>query len=150
MQRAPIVLTATAAGLAATLGFNAHHPQAPAAAVANAAATKTTTSSARTSSSTKTVTGSPVATQYGNVQLKVTVSGGKITGIEALQLPSNDPKSMQIGQYAEPLLRQSALSKQNGDVDTVSGATYTSDGYRTALQATLDQAGLSGSSGSSA
>ena len=142
MQRAPIVLAATALGLAATLGFNAHRPTATAAATATA----TPTSSPRASgASTRTVTGDPVATQYGDVQLKVTIAGGAITGVQAIALPSNDPKSVAISSYAEPLLRQSALTRGSANVDTVSGATYTSDGYRTALQAALDTAGTTSS-----
>jgi uncharacterized protein with FMN-binding domain len=90
-----------------------------------------------------------VSTQYGPVQVKVTITGGKITNVEALALPSNDPKSVEIGTYAEPLLRQSALTKQNGTVDAVSGATYTSDGYQTALQSALDKAGFKVASASS-
>jgi uncharacterized protein with FMN-binding domain len=76
------------------------------------------------------------------VQLRVTISGGKITKIVPVQLPQSDPRSQSISSYAEPLLRRSALSKQNGDVDAVSGATYTSDGYKTALQSALDKAGF--------
>jgi uncharacterized protein with FMN-binding domain len=53
-----------------------------------------------------------------------------------------EPKSSQISSYAEPLLRQSALSKQSATIDAVSGATYTSDGYATALQSALDKAGF--------
>ena len=134
MQRAPLVLTATAAGLAATLGFNAHSAQPAATAAAPASSTATTTSSG------KTVTGDAVSTQYGPVQLRVTIAGGKITKVEALQLPSGDPKSSEISTYAEPLLRQSALSKQSASIDAVSGATYTSNGYAAALQSALDKA----------
>lgn len=88
----------------------------------------------------KAATSDAIGTQYGNVQLKVTVTNGKITRIEALQLPSNDPKSQEIGAYAEPLLTKSALSKQDGTVDAVSGATDTSNGYAAALQSALDKA----------
>ena len=98
----------------------------------------------------RTATGDAVGTQYGNVQLKVTVKGGRITNIEALQLPSNDPKSQQIGAYAEPLLTQSALSRQDGTVDAVSGATYTSNGYAAALQSALDKAGFKAATSSGA
>jgi uncharacterized protein with FMN-binding domain len=148
VKRAPIVLTATVAGLAATLGFNARsaHP-ASTRATATTAAPATSSASASSSSgskaaSPKTVTSDAVATQYGDVQLKVTVSNGKITEIEPVQLPSNDPKSVEIAGYAEPLLRQSALAKQSANVDVVSGATYTSEGYKAALQSALDKAGL--------
>jgi uncharacterized protein with FMN-binding domain len=162
INRAPIVLGATALGLGATLGFSAHHAEsATTAATATAAAapaTPTSTSgsastspstsapASSSSSATRTVTSDAVGTQYGNVQLKVTIADGKITKIEAVELPSNDPKSQQIGSYAEPLLQQSALTKQNGTVDGVSGATYTSNGYQTALQSALDKAGFKPSS----
>src|SRR3954447_4540433 len=146
MKRAPIVLTATAAGLAATLGFSPH-ARAPSASAVTASAPSASAPST-SSSSTKTVTGDAVSTQYGPVQLRVTVSGGRITGAEAVQLPSGDPKSEQISSYAEPLLRQSALTAQSANVDAVSGATYTSDGYKTALQSALDKAGLHGSTSS--
>lgn len=153
VTRAPIVLGATALGLAATLGFNTHHAATTAtAAVAAAPATaskRTTTTRSPSSPTTRTATGDAVGTQYGNVQLKVTVKGGRITNIEALQLPSNDPKSQQIGAYAEPLLTQSALSRQDGTVDAVSGATYTSNGYAAALQSALDKAGFKAATTSS-
>jgi uncharacterized protein with FMN-binding domain len=134
MKRAPIVLTATAAGLAATLGFNPHSKAPTATGV-----TATSPSTSSSSSSTKSATGDAIANQYGNVQLNVTISGGKITKIQPVQLPSHDPKSSQISSYAEPLLRQSALAKQSADIDSVSGATYTSNGYKTALQSALDK-----------
>jgi uncharacterized protein with FMN-binding domain len=78
----------------------------------------------------------------------VTVAGGKITDVQAIQLPSSDPKSAQISSYAEPQLRQSALTKQSGSIDAVSGATYTSNGYQSALQSALDQAGFQASTSS--
>jgi uncharacterized protein with FMN-binding domain len=149
MKRAPIVLTATAAGLAATLGFTprSHAPTATAV-TTTSSATSSSASSSTSSSGTKTVTSDAVSTRYGNVQLKLTIAGGKITSVEALQLPSGDPKSAQISSYAEPQLRQSALTAQSASIDTVSGATYTSDGYKTALQSALDSSNLSASSSS--
>jgi uncharacterized protein with FMN-binding domain len=156
MRRAPIVLSATALGLAATLGFHPRHAQTAVPSATTAAAsspssgsagsgTTSSSSSAKAStatSSAKTAIGDAVATQYGDIQLKVTVSGGKITNIEAVRLPSGDPRSQEISSFAEPQLRQSALSKQDGTVDAVSGATYTSGGYQSALQSALDRAGF--------
>ena len=154
MKRAPLVLAATAAGLGVTLGFTPHSKAPTAAAVATSAPASGTSSSSSASSSSSsssssskaagatTATGSAVSTRYGPVQLKVTVSGGKITNVEAVQLPSNDPKSSQISSYAVPQLTQSALTKQSASVDAVSGATYTSNGYQTALQSALDKAGF--------
>src|SRR3954451_22541553 len=143
MRRAPIVLTGTAAGLAAVLSFKPHQPSLSAAAAPSAtpAVTATTTPTTRTTS-TRTATGDVEPTQYGNAQVRVTVSGGKITKIEALQLQGNDPKSVAISSYAEPLLRASALSKQSADIDMVSGATYTSESYQASLQSALDKLGF--------
>ena len=149
MKRAPVVLTATAAGLAATLGFSPH-PKTPTATGVTTTSPPPSSSASSSSSSTRSVTGDAIATQYGNVQLNVTISGGKITKIDPVQLPSSDPKSSQISSYAEPQLRQSALARQSANVDAVSGATYTSDGYRTALQSALDKAGFTAAATSSA
>jgi uncharacterized protein with FMN-binding domain len=157
MKRAPIVLSATVAGLAATLGFHAQSPAAPSPAVATtttaqtAAGTSATSASgsSSTASATRTVTSAVASNQYGNVQLKVTVKGGKITAIEAVQLPQNDPKSAEINAVAEPQLQASALAAQSANIDSVSGATYTSDSYKTALQSALDKVGSALSSTSS-
>ena len=137
MRRAPVVLAATAAGLGATLGFSPHSKAPTAAAVSTSAPAKTSSAA-----SAKTATGEAISTQYGPIQLKVTVSGGKITKVEAVQYPSNEGKSAEISSFALPQLSQSALTKQSADVDTVSGATYTSEGYRTALQSALDKVGF--------
>src|SRR4051795_9790035 len=137
MRRSPIVLAGTAAGLAAVLSFKPHQPSLSAAASPSATPTVTATST-----STRTATGDVEPTQYSNAQVRVTVSGGKITRIEALQLQGNDPKSVAISSYAEPLLRASALSKQSADIDMVSGATYTSESYQASLQSALDKLGF--------
>jgi uncharacterized protein with FMN-binding domain len=140
VKRAPVVLAATAAGLAATLGFHAQP---------KTLSPKTTTAvSTKHSASSRTVTGEAVSTRYGNVQLKVTVSGGKITDVQAVQLPSQDGKSVEISNFAVPQLRQSALTKQSASIDAVSGATYTSAGYQQALQSALDKAGFQASTAS--
>ncbi len=150
MRRAPIVLTGTAAGLAAVLSFKPHQPSLSAAASRSATpapATSTpapTSTATATATSTRTATGDVEPTQYGNAQVRVTVSGGKITKIEALQLQGNDPKSVAISSYAEPRLRASALSRQSADIDMVSGATYTSESYQASLQSALDKLGFGG------
>ena len=143
MRRAPLVLTGTAAGLAAVLSFKPHAPKPAAAAVpASAPATATAAATAKASSGTKSVSGAVEDTRYGPVQVRVTVSGGRITKVEALQLPQNDPRSSAISSYAEPPLRASALSKQSAAIDAVSGATYTSQGYQASLQSALDKLGF--------
>jgi uncharacterized protein with FMN-binding domain len=146
MRRSPIVLVATIAGTAGVLGFHPHSPTVVQAA-ASASATKTTTNSGSGSGS---ATGDAIDTRYGPAQVKVTVSGGKITSIEAVQLQSNDPRSQMISSSAAPVLKQEVLSKQTADVDVVSGATYTSASYLQSLQSALDKVGYKAPDGSTA
>ncbi|WP_260852118.1 FMN-binding protein [Curtobacterium sp. BH-2-1-1] len=89
-----------------------------------------------------TYTGTAAETRYGPVQVRVTVSGGKLTDVQALQLTNRDGRSVAISQQAAPILRQEALQAQSATIQAVSGATYTSEGYTTSLQSALDQAGL--------
>lgn len=85
-------------------------------------------------------TGPVVGTQYGPVQVKATVIGGRLTAATAVQLPDGDGRSRQISGYAGPRLDAAALAAQGAGFDAVSGASYTSDGYRRSLQAALDTA----------
>ncbi|WP_143678161.1 FMN-binding protein, partial [Streptomyces rhizosphaericus] len=87
----------------------------------------------------RTVTGDAVQTQYGPVQVSLTVNGGKITGAQAVKTPDSGPRSEQIAKDSIPKLNQQAVSAAK--VDTVSGATYTSEGYAKSLQSALDKAG---------
>ncbi|MEU3284719.1 FMN-binding protein [Streptomyces longwoodensis] len=93
-------------------------------------------------SGTRTVTGESVQTRWGPVQVRVTVADGKLTDVTAVTYPQDNPRDQQINSYALPELRSEALRAQGADIDTVSGATYTSDGYRESLQSALDAAGL--------
>jgi uncharacterized protein with FMN-binding domain len=87
-------------------------------------------------------TGSSVGTQYGPVQVQVTVANKKITAVTALRCPTSTGRDQQINSYAIPVLKSETLSAQNANIDMVSGATYTSLGYIKSLQSALDQAGL--------
>ncbi|GAA2222917.1 FMN-binding protein [Streptomyces indiaensis] len=89
---------------------------------------------------TQTLTGSVAQTQYGPVQVRVTVAGGKITKAEAVQAPKGG-RSDQITSSSVPRLNQAAVAAGSADIDAVSGATYTSAGYKKSLQSALDQAG---------
>jgi uncharacterized protein with FMN-binding domain len=87
-----------------------------------------------------TVTGPVFDTRYGPVQVQVTIANGKVADVTALELPFDRSRSAAISQYAEPILRSEALQAQDGQIDLVSGATYTSIAYARSLQAALDQA----------
>jgi uncharacterized protein with FMN-binding domain len=92
------------------------------------------------SSATATYTGTAIQTRYGAVQVQVTISSGKITGVTTLQAPSGVPHSSSISAAATPVLASEALTAQSAKIDTVSGATFTSQGYLASLQSALDQA----------
>lgn len=88
----------------------------------------------------RTVVGPAVQTQYGTVQVAATVKGTKLQDVRALVLPSGSGRTNAISAEAGPLLRQEAMSAQSANIDTLSGASYTSEGYRQSLQAALDRA----------
>ncbi|QUW90279.1 FMN-binding protein [Streptomyces sp. V17-9] len=89
---------------------------------------------------TQVLTGDAAQTQYGPVQVRVTVSGGKITGVETLRAPKGG-RSDQVTADAVPKLDRAAVAAGSADIDAVSGATYTSAGYKQSLQSALDRAG---------
>lgn len=86
--------------------------------------------------------GSVAQTRWGPVQVRITVAGGRITDVTALQVPDGNFRDQQINDHAVPILRQATLTAQSARIDTVSGATVTSDGYRESLQAAIDAAHL--------
>ena len=87
-----------------------------------------------------TYTGSRIRTVYGDVQVKVTLSGNKIVDVQSLTLPSDRARSAYISQVAGPMLRTEAISAQSANIDIISGATYTSIGYSRSLDSALKQA----------
>ncbi len=89
---------------------------------------------------TRTITGPVVTTRYGDVQLQVTLTKGRISDITPLQLPSDLQRSAYISSVAGPILRDEALQAQSAQIDLLSGATYTSEAYAQSLQAVLDRA----------
>lgn len=89
-----------------------------------------------------TVNGPVVETRFGPVEVEAVVSGGRVTDVKTLEYPNEARRSQAINQQALPILRQEALSAQSANIDTVSGATYTSEAYAQSLQAALDGAGL--------
>jgi FMN-binding domain len=88
---------------------------------------------------TRTQLGPVVQQPFGGVQASITFSGRKITGI-AISAPQNSSQSASINQQAVPLLQRGTLQAQSAQVNTVSGATYTSQAYAQSLQAALSQA----------
>ena len=99
-------------------------------------------SSGSTSTAATTVDGSVAQTQWGPVQVQLTVAAGKITKVALLQYPNGNGKDQEINDYALPILTQETVDAQSASIDMVSGATVTSNGYLESLQSALDSAGL--------
>lgn len=160
MKRVALAVFSTIAGLVMLLGFKTHpapsqaaiatgtgdgSPTAPdssAGAASAGAASSGPSSSGPSSSASRTVTGQAIDTQYGPVQVRVSLKGSTIAAIDVLQYPSGHHEDAQINGYALPILNQEAMAAQSARIDAVSGATYTSDGYVRSLQSALDQAGI--------
>jgi len=135
MKRAALALAGTAVGLTAVLTYTT--PPVQALTAGNAAQTGTTTGTP--GAATRTLIGAVAQTRWGPVQVSVVLTGGSVAQVQVLQSPSGNGRDAEIGAYALPLLKAQTLQLQSADVDVVSGATYTSEGYRTSLQSALDQ-----------
>jgi hypothetical protein len=166
MRRAILAVTGTIAGLVALLSFRSHVPSAPVAATTGGTGgTSASSSSTSTSPSSSgggqtevvpgafpqgsiaknlpagetSVDGKVANTSYGPVQIQLIKRNGKIVKVAVLMQPTNTLNDVQIGKFAFPKLISETLAAQNGKIDAVSGATYTSAGYIQSLQSALDK-----------
>jgi uncharacterized protein with FMN-binding domain len=160
MRRAILAILATAAGLVVLLSFKTHAStglsstiitpvgqNGAAGSTKASAAPKAGTSgsgsgSSSTSAVSKTVAGDVVQTIYGPIQVTITVKSGKITAVDVPTYPNGTGRDQEINSYALPQLVQETVSANSAQIDGVSGATYTSQGYVSSLQSALDKAGL--------
>lgn len=148
LRRIVLASAATVSGMVLLLSLKPHSTPTAALAVPAPSSSPSTSSAAGSSggsggsasTGTKTVTGSTIQTRWGPVQVKITLKSGKLTDVTAVQYPTDNPRDQEINSYALPRLRSEALQAQSANIDTVSGATYTSDGYRQSLQSALDSA----------
>lgn len=127
-------------------GSSTHRPgQVAAAGIVTAPAPTTAASpgaAGGTTSAVVTVNGTSVDTRYGPVQVQIQVRGSKIVSATAIDYPQSGGRDREINSYAIPVLQSETLAAQSAQIDTVSGATYTSDGYMQSLQSALDAAHL--------
>jgi len=136
VKRALPVLVLSIAGLVPvwlyepSLGITSSEASTPA---TTPSASSSTSSSGSSGSSSTVVKGTTVTTEKGDVQVEVTFAGTKISSVRMLKQP-NHPQTT----AAVPVLIKETLAAQSADIDTVSGATITSDGYRESLQAAID------------
>ncbi len=158
MKRAAIVTGVTVVGVAWLLNYKVTAPQLSALAPrfpnqGSANPSPSATTSSATPSATPlpspspsptalsgTFTGSDFPNRYGDVQVRVVISNGHITDVQAVQLPSDRAESAYISQQVGPWLRSEALHAQSANIDIISGATYTSQSYAQSLESALQQA----------
>lgn len=161
MRRVILAVSSTIVGLVLLLGFKTETTGSTAAKVATIAppetgstpapstsasagsttttTTPTTAPSTSANTGTKTVTGDSADTRWGPVQVKITVVNGKITSAEAVDYPQNNQRDIEINSFAIPQLQQETIAASTANIDMVSGATYTSQGYLQSLQSALDK-----------
>jgi hypothetical protein len=93
-----------------------------------------------TTPSVRTINGQAADTQYGPVQVQLRMRAGRIVAATAITYPQGSDLDRQINSYAIPVLQQETVAAQSAQIDSVSGATFTSDGYVRSLQSALDAA----------
>lgn len=150
MKRAPLfVLAGTVAGFAAIMSF---HTQ-PAASTALAGPSRPAKTAPQPSKSAgagrhpvpaapggqRSALGATENYGYGELAVKVTVRGQRITDVTVPVIQTAEQFSQQLASQAIPTLRSEVLSGQTASINAVSGATYTSQAYATSLQAALDK-----------
>lgn len=148
LRRVALLITGTVGGVAAIV---AYHPPSltPVAAIgtvtpipASSTGASATPGATGKPSSSGTFAGNTANTQWGPVQVQITVSNGQITSARALQYPNGDRRSQSIAQQSIPYLIQQTLSTKSANVLGVSGASYTSDGWRRSLASARAKAGI--------
>ena len=109
---------------------------------ASSASSSSSSASSSTSSRLKdgTYSGKSVSTQWGDVQVQIKVSGGKITTVNVLKYPSDNHHSRKINDRALPVYKKEAVEAQSADIQQVSGATVTYEGFTQSLQNAITQA----------
>jgi uncharacterized protein with FMN-binding domain len=117
-------------------------PRLPAGSPSSRGASKKPTPSATTAATA--FQGDLVDTQYGPVRVRITVQHGRIKRAQAIEHPQGDGTTDQINAYAVPALDREVVAAQGAHIDAVSGATFTSEGYRQSLQSALDAAHQAG------
>ena len=141
MKRLTFWLLSTVSVVVLLFGYDASHAStSQPTSVVSGASNQSVASGSTTA--TKTVTGGVASTQWGPIQVRLTVKSGKITNVTVLQQPNGNPRDDEINSVALPILTRETIKDQSANIDMVSGATVTSTGYVQSLQSALDQANL--------
>ena len=138
MRRIAITIAATVSVVVLLFSYRTSTDQTPVATGRPLTDTQpSSTAGPGTASANGTFTGDAADTRYGPVQVRITVSGGKITEANAIEYPQESGRDVRINSAAVPELNHETLQAQSAQIDTVSGATYTSEGYQQSLQSAI-------------
>jgi len=136
MRRLTAALGTAVTGLVLTVSWPTHLDEVGAATVHTAAAGPPAATALRT----LTYEGAASATRIGDVQVRITISGGAVASATAIHLPAG-ASHRQINSAVIPLLNEEVVAAQSAEIAMVSGATLTSRAYLRSLQSALDLAG---------
>jgi len=142
--------TNTATPTASATTSNSKSPAQPAPTKSSKSSANTQTQTASPAATTPTTTagvsgtfkGETSQTRWGPVQVQVTLTDGKITDVTTLQYPNGDRRSQSISSQVIPWLQDEVLQVQSAQINGISGATYTSGGFKASLASALQKAGL--------
>ena len=81
-----------------------------------------------------------LTTPFSTIQVQAWVHRGRLVDVKTLYLTGNDAHTNALNKRAEPILRREALEAGSADIDTVTGATYTSESWRDSLAAAIEAA----------
>ncbi|HEV3266940.1 MAG TPA: FMN-binding protein [Acidimicrobiales bacterium] len=161
MKRTPIIFLGTAAGLAGVFSFHSTPVKISLAPVSTTPPTTTTPPSSGPTTTTpatnnpptpttttptpsvQQATGASVNYYFGILSVKVTVANAKITKVSIAAInDGGNSRSISIDQYSIPLLEQEVMQAQSANIQSVSGASYTSAGFAQSLQSALSKLGF--------
>ena len=85
-------------------------------------------------------TGKSASMRWGNVQVKVTISNGKITKVQTIKYPTDNPHDQQVNSSVLPTYEDEAVKNDSSKIQSFSGATETWKGFTKSLQSALNKA----------
>jgi uncharacterized protein with FMN-binding domain len=139
MRRGPVVVLAAAAGLAGVLGFHSNRPSVFAAPKTGTRPPSQPQPSGAPAGGSRSAVGATEQYGYGELAVRVMLSGGRITNVAITALRTAESYSQSLAQQVIPMLRREVLAAQSAHINGVSGATYTSEAYAYSVQAALDR-----------
>jgi uncharacterized protein with FMN-binding domain len=135
MRRALASVIVTVAAVVWLASYRTHPPR-----TVDRAAHGAPGPAARPNPHVRTVTGPAATTPFSVIQVAVTLTDGRLTGVKTVELTGDGPHTQALNARAEPILRREALRAHSAHIDIVSGATYTSRSWKLSLQAAIDKA----------